>query len=96
MNISDKNQSIFELSLSKQTGALQQNVHELKQKYRQLWLTTAATFPEFPRTYSKREKKRIESETTKFLDELAEKQERQYLSKMNRGLLPILLPYRRK
>ena len=84
MNISNKNQSIYELSLSKQTGTLEQNVHELKQKYRQLWLTTAATFPEFPRTYSKREKKRIESETTKFLDELAEKQERQSLSKMNR------------
>lgn len=84
MNISKKNQSIYELSLSKQTGALEQNVHELKQKYRQLWLTTESKFPEFPRTYSKREKKRIESEITKFLDELAEKQERQSLAKMNR------------
>lgn len=82
--MSEKDQPIFELPLSIKTGPMERTVQELKRKYRQLWLGTASTFPEFPKIYSRSEKRRIESETTKFLDELAENQNQQSLAETSR------------
>jgi len=81
----EPDQSRFEQSLSDKTGPLENRINELKNKYKQLWLQTAYTYPEFSKTYSRKEKKRIESETTKFLDELLEKQEHRLIEYLDRN-----------
>ena len=81
----EQNESIFERSLSNKTGIMERTVQQLKNKYKQLWLDTAATFPQFSKTYSKKEKRIIEAETTKFLDELVENQEHQLIDEMSRN-----------
>lgn len=81
----EKEQSIFEISLSNQVGLLEKLVQQLTQKYKQLWLETASTFPEFPNTYSIKEKKRIQRETTQFLDELIEDQKRHDPAELDRS-----------
>ena len=81
----EQNESIFERSLSNKTGIMERTVQQLKSKYKQLWLDTAATFPQFSKTYSKKEKRIIEAETTKFLDELVENQEHQLIDEMSRN-----------
>ncbi len=81
----EQNESIFERSLSNKTGIMERTVQQLKIKYKQLWLDTAATFPQFSKTYSKKEKRIIEAETTKFLDELVENQEHQLIDEMSRN-----------
>lgn len=81
--MSKKEPPIFVLPFSNKTGDLERTVQELKRKYKQLWLDTAFTFPEFSKRYTRSEKKQTESETTKFLDELVENRERQSLPEVN-------------
>ncbi|UCE04719.1 MAG: hypothetical protein JSW07_13970 [bacterium] len=81
----EQDQSIFERSLSNKTGSLEKTVQELKSKYKQLWQETASIFPEFSNSYTRNEKRRIESETTRFLDELAENHEQHSIAQMNRN-----------
>jgi len=80
-----QDQAIFDRSLSTKIAPLERTVHELKSQYNQLWLDTAAIFPQFSKIYSRKEKRQIEAETTRFLDELIENQQHQLTDEMSRN-----------
>jgi len=61
---------IQQLPFSRQTGPLQDTVDRLKIQYKTRWLEMPSTCPEFTRSYGRRERKRIEKETTAFVEDM--------------------------
>ena len=55
---------------SAEMGALEKRVHRLKQSCQTLWLETATTFPEFEQYYTEHQKKQLERDITKALDQM--------------------------
>lgn len=60
----------LESLLSQHVGEMDDRINLLKQKYKNLWFETEATFPEFANSYTQKQKQELEHEATDLLDRI--------------------------
>ena len=73
--IAQQNQISLESLLSHHVGEMDGRIIFFKQKYKNLWLETDSTFPEFARSYTWKQKLELEREATDLLDRITKDQQ---------------------
>ncbi len=79
--VSRKEKSPFVPLLSNKLGDMQARIDVYKQKYQELWLDTPVTFPEFEKSYARKEKRELEQTASALLQQIGEIEKNNNLDK---------------